>query len=298
MKINKINEIKAIVTKALDYCKSNKGDFYLSMALIDLDTYEIMDASAGLEINTADSAVDISNIIIIGMQKFIEESKKYMLRIAVVDSVTYEIGYTTDTNNEDCLIDSTDYIDNIYGEKNQLKIKNINSKWGDEVIFDSVEEMENDIIDCGYGLPDGGLIEGKDYEFVNDDDDDCDDDCDDNTVMVFDSETGEVEYIKDEDDELNLDEFIDTSNDATKKEEETKDAIIERAIAVRLVDIINEAEEAANSYKVDLISRNRLSSFNKEAFKLGWIESSLKELAKTLSVRNAFIAKINNKVIR
>jgi len=42
--------------------------------------------------------------------------------------------------------------------------KNINEKFGDEIEFDTVEEMAAAIMACGYELPSDGLKENRDYE--------------------------------------------------------------------------------------------------------------------------------------
>ena len=47
-------------------------------------------------------------------------------------------------------------------------IKNINDLWGEPAYFASVEEMKNCISECGYELPHDGLIEGRDYEVIDD----------------------------------------------------------------------------------------------------------------------------------
>ena len=44
-----------------------------------------------------------------------------------------------------------------------MRIRNINPAFGDPVIFDSVEEMQSELIKLGY-MPDDGLREGRDYE--------------------------------------------------------------------------------------------------------------------------------------
>jgi len=44
-------------------------------------------------------------------------------------------------------------------------VKNINENLGDPVVFDTVEDMAAELENLGY-LPDDGLIEGRDYEVV------------------------------------------------------------------------------------------------------------------------------------
>jgi len=39
----------------------------------------------------------------------------------------------------------------------------VNLEWGDSMCFDSVEDMAQAIIACGYEIPEGGLVEGVDY---------------------------------------------------------------------------------------------------------------------------------------
>jgi hypothetical protein len=46
------------------------------------------------------------------------------------------------------------------------KIRNINEAFGESVEFDSVNEMIQAIYNCGYELPEDGLVEGRDYEQV------------------------------------------------------------------------------------------------------------------------------------
>jgi hypothetical protein len=48
------------------------------------------------------------------------------------------------------------------------RIRNINEKFGDALDFGSVEEMAQCIADCGYSLPEDGLVDGRDYEHVVD----------------------------------------------------------------------------------------------------------------------------------
>lgn len=45
-------------------------------------------------------------------------------------------------------------------------VRNINSAYGDPVVFETVEAMAGTIRDCGYELPEDGLQEGRDYEHV------------------------------------------------------------------------------------------------------------------------------------
>jgi len=45
-------------------------------------------------------------------------------------------------------------------------IVNVNESLGDAVEFDSVEEMEQAILECGYELPEDGLKIGRDYQDV------------------------------------------------------------------------------------------------------------------------------------
>jgi hypothetical protein len=45
-------------------------------------------------------------------------------------------------------------------------IKNLNASYGEPIIFNNIEEMAAAIRDCGYELPDSGLMEGIDYEQV------------------------------------------------------------------------------------------------------------------------------------
>lgn len=44
-------------------------------------------------------------------------------------------------------------------------IKNINEDFGDPILFDTVEEMAAELEKLGY-MPDDGLVEGRDYEVV------------------------------------------------------------------------------------------------------------------------------------
>ena len=44
-------------------------------------------------------------------------------------------------------------------------IKNINEDFGDPILFDTVEEMAAELEKLGY-MPDDGLVEGRDYEGV------------------------------------------------------------------------------------------------------------------------------------
>ena len=46
-------------------------------------------------------------------------------------------------------------------------IKNINENFGDPVLFDTVEEMAAELEKLGY-MPDDGLVEGRDYEVIED----------------------------------------------------------------------------------------------------------------------------------
>jgi hypothetical protein len=45
-------------------------------------------------------------------------------------------------------------------------IVNVNENFGDAVEFNSVKEMEQAIIACGYKIPEDGLKEGSDYQDV------------------------------------------------------------------------------------------------------------------------------------
>jgi hypothetical protein len=45
-------------------------------------------------------------------------------------------------------------------------IKNINDRWGDPITFAKAEDMGRAIEACGYQIPDGGLVEGSDYEVI------------------------------------------------------------------------------------------------------------------------------------
>lgn len=47
---------------------------------------------------------------------------------------------------------------------------NITTHFGDNVTFNSLEEMEQAIRNSGYKIPDGGLVEGRDYEVEEEDD--------------------------------------------------------------------------------------------------------------------------------
>lgn len=47
-------------------------------------------------------------------------------------------------------------------------IRNINERYGAPIEFDTLEEMAEAIRACGYELPDDGLVEGRDYEVVVD----------------------------------------------------------------------------------------------------------------------------------
>ena len=44
-----------------------------------------------------------------------------------------------------------------------MTIQNINPEYGDSIMMESVEEMENLVRESGYGLPEDGLKEGRDY---------------------------------------------------------------------------------------------------------------------------------------
>ena len=44
-------------------------------------------------------------------------------------------------------------------------IKNINENFGDPILFDTVEEMVAELEKLGY-MPEDGLVEGRDYETV------------------------------------------------------------------------------------------------------------------------------------
>ncbi|MBR5705771.1 MAG: hypothetical protein IKX21_07375 [Deltaproteobacteria bacterium] len=46
-------------------------------------------------------------------------------------------------------------------------IRNINENFGDPVLFDTIEEMAAELEKLGY-LPEDGLVEGRDYEVVED----------------------------------------------------------------------------------------------------------------------------------
>ena len=46
-------------------------------------------------------------------------------------------------------------------------IKSCNEIWGIEVPFESKEEMEEAIKECGYDLPIDGLVEGVDYIVID-----------------------------------------------------------------------------------------------------------------------------------
>jgi hypothetical protein len=43
-------------------------------------------------------------------------------------------------------------------------IRNINRAFGDEVEFDSVDQMIKSIKECGYEIPADGLMSGRDYQ--------------------------------------------------------------------------------------------------------------------------------------
>ena len=45
-----------------------------------------------------------------------------------------------------------------------MAICNINERYGDRAIFESVTDMVNSIKDCGYDIPEDGLKYGIDYE--------------------------------------------------------------------------------------------------------------------------------------
>lgn len=47
-----------------------------------------------------------------------------------------------------------------------IMIRNVNEMFGDSVEFDSVDEMAEAIVACGYDLPADGLEEGRDFEVV------------------------------------------------------------------------------------------------------------------------------------
>lgn len=51
-------------------------------------------------------------------------------------------------------------------KKGNKMIRNISDNFGDAIDFQTVREMENAIISCGYEIPDGGLIDGVHYEVV------------------------------------------------------------------------------------------------------------------------------------
>ena len=44
------------------------------------------------------------------------------------------------------------------------RIRNINPQFGESIAFETVEKMAEAIRDCGYSLPNDGLLEGRDYE--------------------------------------------------------------------------------------------------------------------------------------
>ena len=48
-----------------------------------------------------------------------------------------------------------------------MKIKNINERYGDAITFDSIDEFRKSIRNCGYNVPDDGLVEGRDYEVIH-----------------------------------------------------------------------------------------------------------------------------------
>ena len=45
-------------------------------------------------------------------------------------------------------------------------LRNINENFGMGIEFESVAEMHDTIMACGYVIPEDGLIEGRDYEVV------------------------------------------------------------------------------------------------------------------------------------
>lgn len=48
-----------------------------------------------------------------------------------------------------------------------MAIRNINSAFGDPIIFDTVEEMVEALDELGY-MPEDGIVEGVDYEEIFD----------------------------------------------------------------------------------------------------------------------------------
>jgi hypothetical protein len=47
-----------------------------------------------------------------------------------------------------------------------MSVKNINEQFGEPVLFNTVVEMVKAIVDCGYTLPEDGLIEDRDYTTI------------------------------------------------------------------------------------------------------------------------------------
>lgn len=45
---------------------------------------------------------------------------------------------------------------------------NINENYGDQIEFDSLEDMKEGIQECGYDIPSDGLQEGRDYKLTYD----------------------------------------------------------------------------------------------------------------------------------
>jgi hypothetical protein len=48
-----------------------------------------------------------------------------------------------------------------------MKIRNINEKYGDPIVFACENEMEEAVKASGYEVPEEGLVEGRDYEYVH-----------------------------------------------------------------------------------------------------------------------------------
>ncbi len=62
----------------------------------------------------------------------------------------------------------------IFIEREDVMVKNINEKFGDEIAFDSVKEMAEVLSCCGFGdgrphtiYAETDLIEGRDYVYVD-----------------------------------------------------------------------------------------------------------------------------------
>lgn len=47
-------------------------------------------------------------------------------------------------------------------------IININPHFGDSITFEDETEMEQAIMECGYSVPDDGLVEGRDFILYSD----------------------------------------------------------------------------------------------------------------------------------